>query len=117
MGEAAVVPSMEFFGDLDFWWIVQRGNHVRTMLGAWACRRREGFGCSSASSTVACSALVVGGTDTSRRTGPQLVLFPVPHFRELGMESLKLDLPSVTVRLRGSSCALLSGLDTGVMNQ
>ncbi|MQM15691.1 hypothetical protein Taro_048642 [Colocasia esculenta] len=33
--------------------------------------------------------LVVGGTDTSRRTGPQLVLFPVPHFRELRPESLK----------------------------
>ncbi|MQM14473.1 hypothetical protein Taro_047405 [Colocasia esculenta] len=29
------------------------------------------------------------GTDTSRRTGPQLVLFLVPHFRELGQESLK----------------------------
>ncbi|MQM08364.1 hypothetical protein Taro_041223 [Colocasia esculenta] len=27
--------------------------------------------------------------DTSRRTGPQLVLFLVPHFRELGPESLK----------------------------
>ncbi|MQM06999.1 hypothetical protein Taro_039837, partial [Colocasia esculenta] len=38
---------------------------------------------------VACSALVVGGTDTSRRTEPQLVLLPVPHFRELGPESLK----------------------------
>ncbi|MQL93361.1 hypothetical protein Taro_026011, partial [Colocasia esculenta] len=34
-------------------------------------------------------ALVVGGTNTSRRTGPQLVLFPVPHFRELRPESLK----------------------------
>ncbi|MQL72036.1 hypothetical protein Taro_004374 [Colocasia esculenta] len=32
-------------------------------------------------------ALVVGGT--SRCTGPQLVLLPVPHFRELGPESLK----------------------------
>ncbi|MQL83153.1 hypothetical protein Taro_015633 [Colocasia esculenta] len=29
------------------------------------------------------------GTDTNRRTGPQLVLFPVPQFRELGPESLK----------------------------
>ncbi|MQM01776.1 hypothetical protein Taro_034530 [Colocasia esculenta] len=38
---------------------------------------------------VTCSALVVGGTDTSRRTGPQLVLLPVPHFRELRPESLK----------------------------
>ncbi|MQL99908.1 hypothetical protein Taro_032639 [Colocasia esculenta] len=38
---------------------------------------------------VACSALVVGGTDTSRHTGPQLILFPVPHFRELRPESLK----------------------------
>ncbi|MQL78416.1 hypothetical protein Taro_010827 [Colocasia esculenta] len=36
-----------------------------------------------------CSTLVVGGTDTSRHTGPQLVLLPVPHFRELGPESLK----------------------------
>ncbi|MQM07588.1 hypothetical protein Taro_040429 [Colocasia esculenta] len=66
---------------------------------------------------VACSALVVGGTDTSRRTGPQLVLFLVPHSRELWPESLKLDLSSLTVRLRGSSCVVLSGLDTGVMNQ
>ncbi|MQM06304.1 hypothetical protein Taro_039124, partial [Colocasia esculenta] len=56
-------------------------------------------------------ALVVGGTDASRRTGPQLVLFPVPHFRELRPESLKvtgmslqverqLDLSSVAARLR-----------------
>ncbi|MQM04651.1 hypothetical protein Taro_037455 [Colocasia esculenta] len=29
----------------------------------------------------------------------------------------QLDLSSVTVRLRGSSCVVLSGLDTGVMNQ
>ncbi|MQM05692.1 hypothetical protein Taro_038507 [Colocasia esculenta] len=29
----------------------------------------------------------------------------------------KLDLSSVTARLRGSSCVVLSGLDTGVMNQ
>ncbi|MQL88394.1 hypothetical protein Taro_020953 [Colocasia esculenta] len=52
------------------------------------------------------------GTDTSRRIGPQLVLFPVPHFRELGPESLKvsglglqverqLDLSSMATRLRG----------------
>ncbi|MQL69120.1 hypothetical protein Taro_001418 [Colocasia esculenta] len=27
--------------------------------------------------------------DTSRRTGSQLVLFPVLHFKELGPESLK----------------------------
>ncbi|MQL90904.1 hypothetical protein Taro_023502 [Colocasia esculenta] len=38
---------------------------------------------------VACSALVVGGTDTSRCTGPQLVLFPVPHSRVLRPESLE----------------------------
>ncbi|MQL92345.1 hypothetical protein Taro_024966 [Colocasia esculenta] len=36
---------------------------------------------------------------------------------ELGPESLKLDLSSVIARLRGGSCAMLSGLDTGVMNQ
>ncbi|MQL69149.1 hypothetical protein Taro_001459 [Colocasia esculenta] len=49
----------------------------------------------------------------------------LPHFRELGPESLKvpgmglqgLDLTSVIARLRGSSCTVLSGLDTGVMNQ
>ncbi|MQL77496.1 hypothetical protein Taro_009907 [Colocasia esculenta] len=38
-------------------------------------------------SSSACSWL--GVMDTSRCTGPQLVLFPVPHFRELGPESLK----------------------------
>ncbi|MQL89553.1 hypothetical protein Taro_022135, partial [Colocasia esculenta] len=39
------------------------------------------------------------GTDTSRRTGPQLVLFPVPHFRELGSESLKV--PGMGLQLCG----------------
>ncbi|MQM22505.1 hypothetical protein Taro_055558, partial [Colocasia esculenta] len=38
---------------------------------------------------VTCSVLLVRGTDSSRRTGPQLVLLPVPQFRELGPESLK----------------------------
>ncbi|MQM19835.1 hypothetical protein Taro_052848 [Colocasia esculenta] len=41
-------------------------------------------------------ALVVGGTDTSRCTGPQLVLFPVPHSRELRPESL--DVPGMGLR-------------------
>ncbi|MQL87552.1 hypothetical protein Taro_020096, partial [Colocasia esculenta] len=91
---------------------------------------------------VACSALVVGGTDISRRTRPQLVLFPVPHFRELGPESLKvlgmglrdvwwfgwspqflfglverqLDLSSVAARLRGRPVCL-SGLVAGVVRE
>ncbi|MQL99332.1 hypothetical protein Taro_032054 [Colocasia esculenta] len=34
-------------------------------------------------------AFVVGGTDTSRCTGPQLVLFLVPHSRKFRPESLK----------------------------
>ncbi|MQM03006.1 hypothetical protein Taro_035775 [Colocasia esculenta] len=68
--------------------------------------------------------------DTSRHHwSPASPVFPVPHFRELGPESLKvsglglqlcglqLDLSSVTVRLRSGSYAVLSGLDTGVMNQ
>ncbi|MQL72839.1 hypothetical protein Taro_005182, partial [Colocasia esculenta] len=73
------------------------------------------------------TALIVGGTDTSRRTGPQLVLFPVPHFRELRLESLKvtgmglrgqqaLDLSSVAARLRGRPVCL-SGLVAGVASQ
>ncbi|MQM19714.1 hypothetical protein Taro_052725 [Colocasia esculenta] len=96
---------------------------------------------------VACSALVVGGRTPVVDTGPQLVLFQcltlgfsagVPKGVRLGpvgcvtyrlwrLVSLhcswlvvverQLDLSSVTARLRGSSCALLSGLDTGVMNQ
>ncbi|MQL89155.1 hypothetical protein Taro_021723 [Colocasia esculenta] len=56
---------------------------------------------------VTCSALVVGGTDTSRRTGPQLVLFPVPHFRELRPESLKvtgMGLRGVTYRCGSLTC-------------
>ncbi|MQL69207.1 hypothetical protein Taro_001490 [Colocasia esculenta] len=44
--------------------------------------------------------LIVGGTDASRRTGPQLVLFPVPHFRELRPESLKV----TGMGLRGVTC-------------
>ncbi|MQL76724.1 hypothetical protein Taro_009114 [Colocasia esculenta] len=50
---------------------------------------------------VTCSALVVGGTDTNRRIGPQLVLFPVPHFRELRPESLKV----TGMGLRGVTCS------------
>ncbi|MQL83806.1 hypothetical protein Taro_016296 [Colocasia esculenta] len=45
----------------------------------------------------ACSWL--GVTDTSRRTGPQLVMFPVPHFRKLRPESLKV--PGMGLRLCG----------------
>ncbi|MQL87170.1 hypothetical protein Taro_019707 [Colocasia esculenta] len=41
-------------------------------------------------------ALVVGGTDTSRRTGPQLILFPVPHSRGLRPESL--EVPGIGLR-------------------
>ncbi|MQM02567.1 hypothetical protein Taro_035333 [Colocasia esculenta] len=48
------------------------------------------FDFSESESTIGVSMHTRGwGTDTSRRTGPQLVLFPVPHFRELGPESLK----------------------------
>ncbi|MQL79769.1 hypothetical protein Taro_012202 [Colocasia esculenta] len=42
------------------------------------------------------SALVVGSTDTSRCTGPQLVLFPVPHSGELMPESL--EVPGIRLR-------------------
>ncbi|MQM10734.1 hypothetical protein Taro_043632 [Colocasia esculenta] len=48
--------------------------------------------------------LIVGGTDTSRHTGPQLVLFPVPHFRELRSKSIKvtgMGLRGVTYRCGG----------------
>ncbi|MQM08267.1 hypothetical protein Taro_041118 [Colocasia esculenta] len=78
---------------------------------------------------------------------PSLSCFLVPHFREVRPESLKvlgmglqlcglqvwcwlvstvlwlvlverqLDLSSVTARLRGSSCVVLSGLDTGLISQ
>ncbi|MQL80419.1 hypothetical protein Taro_012849 [Colocasia esculenta] len=44
IGEVAVAPSMEVSGGFDFGWLMQRGNHARTMLEAWACRRRGGFG-------------------------------------------------------------------------
>ncbi|MQL94348.1 hypothetical protein Taro_027003, partial [Colocasia esculenta] len=27
-----------------FRWLVRRGNHVRTTLGVWVCRRQGGFG-------------------------------------------------------------------------
>ncbi|MQM08921.1 hypothetical protein Taro_041779 [Colocasia esculenta] len=57
---------------------------------------------------VACSALVVGGTDTSRRTRPQLVLLPLPHFRKLGPESLKVP----GMGLQSSSPFPCGGVDT-----
>ncbi|MQM20498.1 hypothetical protein Taro_053519 [Colocasia esculenta] len=90
---------------------------------------------------VACSALVVGGCGHQQTYwAPTSPMFSVPHFRELGPESLKvsgmdlqlcglqvwcwlvstvlwlmvveqqLDLSSVTTRLRGGSCVVLSGL-------
>ncbi|MQM20562.1 hypothetical protein Taro_053585 [Colocasia esculenta] len=43
-GGCCGVPDGGFSGDLDFRRSVQRGNHARTMLGVWACRRRGGFG-------------------------------------------------------------------------
>ncbi|MQL91300.1 hypothetical protein Taro_023919 [Colocasia esculenta] len=84
-----------FLGDSSSWDLVGRVLSARIACGAGETPGYRQF-----------SALVVGGTDTSRRTGPQLVLFPVPHFRELRSESLKvterqLDLPSVAARLRG----------------
>ncbi|MQM11136.1 hypothetical protein Taro_044039 [Colocasia esculenta] len=63
--------------------------------------RRQGQRLVRVCCLVACSALVVGGTDTSRRTGPQLVLFPVPHFREFRPESLKVS----GMGLRGVTCS------------
>ncbi|MQL86829.1 hypothetical protein Taro_019371 [Colocasia esculenta] len=44
-GEDAVASMVvEIFDDFSFRWLVRRGNHARTMLGAWACHRRGGFG-------------------------------------------------------------------------
>ncbi|MQL70917.1 hypothetical protein Taro_003272 [Colocasia esculenta] len=65
---------------------------------------------------VACSALVVGGMDTSRRTEPQLVLLPVPHFRELGPESLKVPgMGLQCVRLQGFLTKVCPGAGTVVV--
>ncbi|MQL68839.1 hypothetical protein Taro_001128 [Colocasia esculenta] len=33
-----------FLVDFDSSWLMRHGNHARMMLGAWACRRRGGFG-------------------------------------------------------------------------
>ncbi|MQL74433.1 hypothetical protein Taro_006794 [Colocasia esculenta] len=65
---------------------------------------------------VTCSVLIVGGTDTIRRTGPQLVLFSVPHFRELRPESLKvigMGLRGVVVWLVSTVLVWFSGAATG----
>ena len=40
-----------------------------------------------------------------------------PQLFDFFLVEWQLDLSSVTARLRGSSCVVLSGLDTGIMNQ
>ncbi|MQL73998.1 hypothetical protein Taro_006354 [Colocasia esculenta] len=43
-GEELLWLLRRFPVDFGFGWLVRHGNHTRTMLGAWACRRRGGFG-------------------------------------------------------------------------
>ncbi|MQL90690.1 hypothetical protein Taro_023304 [Colocasia esculenta] len=43
-GEELLWLLRQFSVDFGFGWLVRCGNHARTMLGAWACRRRGGFG-------------------------------------------------------------------------
>ncbi|MQM21535.1 hypothetical protein Taro_054577 [Colocasia esculenta] len=43
-GEAAASFSDGFTVAFNSGWLMWRGNHARTAFGAWACRRRGGFG-------------------------------------------------------------------------
>ncbi|MQL86856.1 hypothetical protein Taro_019396 [Colocasia esculenta] len=63
-------------------------------------------------SLVACSWL----GDGHRELRPESLKVPGLDLQLCGLQR-KLDLSSVTARLRGSSCVVLSGLDAGVMNQ
>ncbi|MQL90895.1 hypothetical protein Taro_023497 [Colocasia esculenta] len=121
-GEVAVAPSMRFSGDLGFWRLVRRGNHVRTMLGVWACHQQGGFGVLR--HLLPCLTLrFSAGAPKGVRLGParcvtcRLWWLVGLHYSWLVVVERQLDLSSVTVRLRGSSCALLSELNNGVMNQ
>ncbi|MQL71924.1 hypothetical protein Taro_004256 [Colocasia esculenta] len=43
-GEVVMASPARIFGNFDFQRSLRRGNHARTMLRAWVCRRQDGSG-------------------------------------------------------------------------